>query len=123
MKKVAIFDVDGTIFRSSLLIELVEVMIEQGFFPEDARARYSKEMKRWQDRKGEYEDYIMAVVHSFEHHIKGIEYDAFDRAAKIVIMRHKDRVYRYTRDLVKALKKKGYFLLAISQSPKGVLDK
>jgi phosphoserine phosphatase len=31
-------------------------------------------------------------------------------------------VYRYTRDLIKKLKKEKYFLLAISQSPKGVLD-
>ncbi|MDO8408133.1 MAG: HAD-IB family phosphatase, partial [bacterium] len=31
-------------------------------------------------------------------------------------------VYRYTRDLIKDLKKKGYFLLAISHSPKFIVD-
>jgi HAD superfamily phosphoserine phosphatase-like hydrolase len=32
------------------------------------------------------------------------------------------RVYRYTRDLIKELKSQGYFLIAISQSPKSILD-
>lgn len=31
-RKVAVFDIDGTIFRSSLLIELVEVMVQHGLF-------------------------------------------------------------------------------------------
>src|ERR1035437_4739151 len=123
MQKVAIFDIDGTIFRSSLLIELVEAMIEQGSFPADARAQFEKEHSRWQDRKGDYEDYIMAVVGAFHHYIKGVSYEEFEKAGDAVVKQHKNRVYRYTRGLIPALKKKGYFLLAISQSPKGVLDK
>ena len=34
-RKVAVFDVDGTIFRSSLLIQLVERLIADGLFPAD----------------------------------------------------------------------------------------
>lgn len=118
----AIFDVDGTIFRSSLLIELVETMIELGFFPASAKKIYSDEEQAWKDRKGSYEEYIDAVVESFTRNIKGVKYSDFDKAAKIVIGRHKDRVYRYTRDFIKKLKRDGYYLLAISQSPKGILD-
>jgi len=33
MKKVAIFDIDGTIFRSSLLIELTDALIQEDIFP------------------------------------------------------------------------------------------
>ena len=123
MKKVAIFDVDGTIFRSSLLIELVEGMIDAGAFPASVRKEYEKENKAWQERSGEYEAYIMAVVYAFMKHIKGVSYDEFEKASDLVIAKQKNKVYRYTRDLVKSLKKKGYFLLAISQSPKGILDK
>jgi hypothetical protein len=32
-RRVAVFDVDGTIFRSSLLIQLVEKLIEKRAFP------------------------------------------------------------------------------------------
>ncbi len=123
MKKVAIFDVDGTVFRSSLLIELVEALIERGSFPSSARSAYQQEQKLWLDRKGGYEDYIRALVHSFEKHIKGVAFEDFDRAADAVIAKHKNRVYKYTRELIRELKKKGYYLLAISQSPKGILDK
>lgn len=122
MKKVAIFDVDGTIFRSSLLIEVVEEMIENGTLPESSREGYKTEELAWRDRKGTYEEYIEALVRSFTTHLKGVAYTDFDKAAKTVVEKYKDRVYRYTRDLVKVLKSKGYYLLAISQSPKGILD-
>jgi HAD superfamily hydrolase (TIGR01490 family) len=122
MKKVAIFDIDGTIFRSAFVVELLEVMVEHGWFPPKAKQFYKKEEQAWRDRKGQYEDYIEAVVLSFMTHLRGVEFKDFDVAAKMVVARHKNRVYRYTRDLVKRLKKRGYFLLAISQSPKGVLD-
>lgn len=121
-RKVAIFDIDGTIFRSSLLIELVEVMIENKLFDFSARKEYEKEENEWLDRKGDYESYINAVVKVFMKNIKGVPYKDFDHAEKIVIERYKNRTYRYTRDLILSLKKKKYFLLAISQSPKGILD-
>lgn len=128
MKKVAIFDVDGTIFRSSLLIELVETLIEQGTFPKDARNKYIRAQKRWLDRAGtssqsDYEGYIEKVVEAFVDNIKGVSYSDFEKAGDVVMNRYQDRVYRYTRELVRDLKRKGYYLLAISQSPKGVLDK
>jgi HAD superfamily phosphoserine phosphatase-like hydrolase len=39
-----------------------------------------------------------------------------------IIEAKKDRTYRYTRDLIQELKKKGYYLLAISHSPKFIVD-
>ena len=122
MKKVAIFDIDGTIFRSSLLIELVEALIKEGVFPISAREIYKKEFNAWLDRKGTYEKYIDAVVEAFVKNIKGVSYKKFAHVAEVVVSNQKDRVYCYTRDLVKELKNKGYYLLAISQSPKGILD-
>ena len=122
MQKVAIFDIDGTIFRSSLLIELTEALVEAKVFPESAREVYEKEYRAWRDRKESYESYIAAVVRSFMRHIKGVHYGEFADIAERVVAHQKDRVYRYTRDLVASLKKEGYFLLAISQSPKTILD-
>lgn len=122
-QKVAIFDVDGTIFRSSLIVEVVEGLIDSGVFPKEAQRTYIKQQKAWKDRKGSYEDYIDKVVASFMKHIKGVHYKDFMDVAENVIDREKYKVYRYTRDLVSELKKKGYYLLAISQSPKGIVDK
>lgn len=122
MKKVAIFDVDGTIFRSSLLIEFVEALITAGVFPKESRRLYELQYKRWLNRTGSYEDYINAVIEAFMKYLKGTAYEDFERVGKEVVEANKGKVYRYTRDLVKKLKRKGYFLLAISQSPKGLLD-
>lgn len=121
-KKVAIFDIDGTIFRSSLLIELVEAMIAEGLFPERLRKIYAKSYKNWLERKDIYEKYINDVVSAYNAHIRGVDQNKFLKVARKVIAFHHDRVYRFTRDLVRDLKKKNYFLLAISHSPREIVE-
>jgi len=121
-QKVAIFDIDGTIFRSSVVIELVEELVKRELFPKDAKVGYEKELYRWLDRKGNYEDYIRQVVKMFMKHIKGLSYKEFLDVSTAVMNENKNRVYRYTRDLVQELSQKNYYLLAISQSPKTALD-
>ena len=118
----AIFDVDGTIIRSSLFIELVEALITAGIFSAEIKKGYEKQYKKWIERKGSYEDYLNAMVLVFMENIKGVDYDSFAKISKKVAEENRNKVYRYTRDLVKKLNKQGYFLLAISQSPKGILD-
>ncbi len=121
LKKVAIFDIDGTIFRSSLLIELTEAMIQGGVFKPKVRDVYAQAYKKWLDRKGPYGEYIDAVVKAFEANIAGVPAEKFFEISKQVADFHKDRTYRYTRDLIQVLKKKGYYLLAISHSPLSAL--
>jgi len=121
-KKVAIFDIDGTIFRSSLLIELVEALVSEGVFPKNTRTLYEQSYKNWFNRQGSYEDYIISVVRAFEKNISGTDHKVFLRITKKVIAANKDRVYRYTRDLIEELKQKNYFLIAISHSPKDIVQ-
>ena len=122
-KKVAVFDVDGTIFRSSLLIQLVDKLIARGAFPTDAQKVYEKQHAKWLDREGDYQEYIEAVVKAFRAHLKGVHYGDLADAAKEMVDEQWKHTYRYTRDLIKELKSKNYFLLAVSHSPKTVLDK
>lgn len=118
VKKVAIFDIDGTIFRSSLLIEVTEALIREGLFPEEVGDVYAASYENWLNRKDSYDKYIKDVVIAFEANIKNIAVKDFERVVAQVIEFHQSRVYRYTRDLIKELKKKKYFLLAISHSPR-----
>jgi HAD superfamily hydrolase (TIGR01490 family) len=121
-QKVAFFDIDGTLFRSSLLIELVDTLILGGFFPSEAKEEYSERYDAWRNREGSYEDYIEAVINTYRTHIKGVFYgDLADLGRQVVAVKRR-QVYRYTRDLIKKLKQEGYYLVAISQSPKTVLD-
>ena len=121
-KPVAVFDIDGTVFRSSLLIELVEALIEQGVFPGDAAEAYAVPQEEWLNRNNEYGPYIKKVVEAFAHHIKGQEYGVVADIAGEIIEKKKHRTYRYTRDLIQELKSSGYFLLGISHSPKFIVD-
>lgn len=122
-RRVAVFDVDGTIFRSSLLIILVEKLIERGVFPESMRAEYEKEQLHWLEREGDYESYISAMVASFVGNLKGVHYGELADAAEDAVSLHSKRVYRYTRDLISELRERGYYMLALSHSPKTILDK
>lgn len=122
-KKVAVFDIDGTVFRSSLLIELVETLIQGGIFHSGVRQEYSKEYEQWLDRKDSYERYINAVIAAFDKNIKGMREKDLETAVKKIISSRRNRLYRYTRNLIADLKKKNYFLLAISHSPMYVVGR
>lgn len=125
MKKaraVAVFDIDGTLFRSSLLIELVEELVRREVFPQAARNSYKDASEDWQNRKGEYAPFIQKVMLAFGKYAKGIPYGDVADVAGEIIEAKKDRLYRYTKDLLDDLKKDGHYLLAISHSPKFIVD-
>lgn len=119
---VAFFDIDGTVFRSSLFVELVEALVKAGHFPISARAAYEPHWLAWQARDGDYEAYISAMISTFMEHIKGVQYGALADVGRAVVAMHSRRVYRYTRALIKELKDEQYYIMAISQSPKTILD-
>jgi HAD superfamily hydrolase (TIGR01490 family) len=121
-KKLALFDIDGTIFRSSLLIEVVEELIDAKIFDESVRTGYIKQKEAWLDRRGDYEAFVDATVRAFVQNLKGIQYRELEWASKRIVDRLGFRVYRHTTELVSSLRDKGYYLVAISHSPKIVVD-
>ena len=121
-RPLACFDIDGTLFRSSLLIALCEQLIQDEVFSAEVRDEWRDAYTAWLDRTGTYEEYIAAVIEAFCRNIKGVHYGALADAGKRVVSVQQHRVYRYTRDLIRDLQAQGYFLTAISQSPKTVLD-
>jgi len=122
MQKVAFFDIDGTVFRSSLLVRLVEELIVTGVFPPQARDGYVEAEEAWRNREGTYEAYISDVVAVYRSQIKGIHYGDIADVGKAVVYEQSHYVYLYTRNLIADLKRDDYYLVAISQSPKSILD-
>ncbi len=114
--KIAVFDIDGTIFRSSLLIEFMEALVLEKVIPWQAAKSWEKEYTAWLERKGTYQDYLDKVVWASRRYIHGVSQFKIWEIAKKVVAFHKSRVYRFTRDLVKELKPTHY-LVAISGSP------
>lgn len=121
-QRLAVFDVDGTIFRSSLFIQLTEALIDTELFPKDARGAYEREHRKWLEREGDYQAYVDAMVKTFRKHLKGVAYTDFADVAERVAEYQWKRVYRYTRDMLADLKERDYYLLAVSHSPKTILD-
>jgi len=121
-KKLAIFDIDGTLSRESLLISLVDELVKEGVFPKSAELKYKKHKKRWEERKGTFSDYINSVIEAFMDNIRGVAYSDVLSVSKTVVEKNKSKIYIYTKDLISDLKKKGYYILAISNSPKVILD-
>ena len=122
MRRVAAFDIDGTLFRSSLLVELTEVLITLGLFPRKTRGQYLAAYHDWLDRRGTYEAYLERLIRAFDRAVRGIREEEFIRIANEIAAYHGERLYRYTRELVETLRGRGYYLLAISHSPKYAVE-
>lgn len=119
---VAFFDIDGTFFRSSLFVELVEELIRQGVFPKEAKIEYEDNFQAWSDREGSYEQFIDSMINTFYKYIQGVHYGEVADLGRLVVASHGKKIYRYTRDLLTELKSQNYYTVAISQSPKSLLD-
>src|SRR3989339_2268388 len=116
-RKLAVFDVDGTIFRSSLTRRLFVHLVEEGIFSKRALEEVRREFEAWLNRTGTHDAYITKLVKVFMKYIKGKKQEDIRRVSRIVVVEEKARVYRFTRELVRDLRKKNYFLLAITGSP------
>lgn len=121
-KRIAVFDIDGTIFRSSLLRELLESLIAFGIFPYGAEEYYVHAYVRWLDRKGSYHVYQQAVIRAYQRHIKGVNQNMVRDTSNHIMNFHRYRIYHYTKNMVQDLKKKGFYLVAISGSPQDIVE-
>lgn len=118
----AVFDVDGTLFRRGLLPALTRRLVNEEVFPERVREELSEDYYAWVERRGSYEIYDELVVQLFLRELKGASVAELRRCAKVEVEAHGRRLHMYTRDLAQRLKQAGYFLIAISGSPTDILE-
>ncbi|OGI27522.1 MAG: hypothetical protein A2359_04195 [Candidatus Moranbacteria bacterium RIFOXYB1_FULL_43_19] len=117
MKKLAIFDIDGTIFRKNLHFELIDELSWRGIFSKDARKTLVQIYANWLEHRGTYEEYRKKIISTYEEELKGCsQKDVIDASRKVADF-NKDRIYIFTRDLIKKLRKDKYAIIAISGSP------
>ncbi len=113
-RPLAIFDIDGTLFRSAVMIEIVDRMIAVELLPKGAYAGLVAAQNAWKDRQGSFEQYNEQLVRLIEHDLVGVPEREFTALADEVIGRLKNRQYRFTHDLLERLRERGYALLAVS---------
>lgn len=119
--KLAIFDIDGTVFRRSLMVELMKELVYRGVFPRRAERMVEKEYHAWVNRKCSYQLYIDKVVDVFKNTLRGCKQSDIENAGKKTINYFRDRRYIYARNLMARLRKT-HFLLAISGSPVEIVN-
>lgn len=120
--KLAIFDIDGTIFRKNLAFELINELSWMGIFGKDIRNNLVKYYVRWLNHKGVYEEYRKALVSLYAKNIRGCKKEDIVRASEKIAPFYKDRTYIFANQLIKKLKKEGYHIIAISGSPSEVVE-
>lgn len=122
-RDLAVFDIDGTLFRSSLVVELVYIMIAVGLFPKRLGKELERDYLAWVNRKASYGNFIAQVVGIYFNNIKGCKKADIDIISDRIIDEHKDKVYQFTLRLAKELKRRNFFLIAISGSPVDIVSK
>ncbi|MBF8280615.1 MAG: hypothetical protein HW383_388 [Candidatus Magasanikbacteria bacterium] len=120
-KPIAVFDIDGTLFRSALEAELNLAMVEYGLFPKIVKEELDTSFKAWVNRQGSYNDYLMKLVEVFEKRLAGISEEDVRIVSELVMRDQRDRVYVWPRDFIKKLRAT-HKLIAISGAPQIILD-
>jgi HAD superfamily hydrolase (TIGR01490 family) len=121
-KKIAVFDIDGTIFRKNLAFELIDELAWLKIFKREVRDELVKLYTDWLDHEGTYEDYRKALVVLYERNLKGCSEDEVKTASRKVVPFYKDRTYIFSMELVEKLRKQNYHLVAVSGSPDEIVQ-
>ena len=118
MKKFAVFDVDGTFFRSGLYRELVSELMKAGVFSDEETAIIQDIEVRWRQDRSQESFYHLdrIIIEVFESHLANLTPLQYDKAVRAVIDNHRNNIFSFTSHLAQKLKSKGYILIAISGS-------
>jgi len=116
-QKIAIFDIDGTIFRKNLQFELINELSWMDIFPRKVRNQIVTLYTNWLEHKGTYEQYRLGLVDLYEKYLPGCKLVDIERASKTVTSFHKDRTYVFAEKMIEKLRKENYHLIAVSGSP------
>jgi len=114
----AFFDIDGTLYRDSLMIEHFKKLIKYEVIdPALWHSHVKHTYKEWQQRVGEYEDYMEELAEIYVESLKGLKKEEILFISQQVINLKGDQVYTYTRDQIEWHKSQGHKVFFISGSP------
>lgn len=120
----AFFDIDGTIYRNSLMIEHFKKLIKYEFVDPAIwynHVRYAHE--EWEKRYGDFESYLEELADIYVNELKGVNKDHIEFIASQVIRLNGDKIYKYARDRIEYHKKNNHKIFFISGSPDFLVSK
>ncbi|MFW5744959.1 MAG: HAD-IB family hydrolase [Spirochaetota bacterium] len=118
MRTAAFFDIDGTLFRESLMIEhfkklLRYEVLDEALWHSSIKTRYED----WQKRRGNYDDYMLELASIYMQSMRGLDKAKMEFITNQVVDLKGDRVYMYTRNRIGWHKAEGHAVIFISGSP------
>jgi HAD superfamily phosphoserine phosphatase-like hydrolase len=115
-RRVAAYDFDGTFYRWSLFLDLVDVMIREGWLADDVHREARSAELAWRSRQGSYAEYLQVLFQAYCKHIRGVPVSRMEEAGSRVLRDKGRHVYVFTRELLGAVQDCDYATIAISGS-------
>lgn len=120
----AFFDIDGTLYRDSLMIEHFKKLLKYEVLDQALwHSKIKKTYENWDKRRGNYDDYMLELANIYIESLKGMDQYKMDFITSQVVDLQGDRVYVFTRDRIEWHKKQGHAVFFISGSPDYLVQK
>lgn len=120
----AFFDIDGTLYRGSLMIQHFKKLIKYEIIdPVVWHNQVKKTYEEWKNRKGLYEDYLEELAQIYIDELKDTKLSDLKFVNNQVINIGGDIVYRYTRNIINYHLKQNHKVFFISGSPEYLVQK
>lgn len=123
-KIAAFFDIDGTLYRDSLMVEHFKKLIKYDIIDQKAWIEHTRDtFMNWDKRQGNYDDYLDEVCDIYVKYLIGLNKTCIDFTSDQVINLKSDRVYKYTRSRIKWHLDNDHIVIFISGSPGFLVEK
>ncbi|MGL5964826.1 MAG: HAD family hydrolase [Fusobacteriaceae bacterium] len=120
----AFFDIDGTIYRDSLLIEHFKKLIKYELIDlNQYEIKIKQSYRLWDERKGNYDSYLQDLTETYVEAIRGLSLQYNNFIADQVVELKGDRVYKYSRERINWHKEHGHKIIFISGSPDFLVER
>jgi HAD superfamily hydrolase (TIGR01490 family) len=123
VKKIAVFDIDGTLYRWQLFHELVEELTRAEVFPDNTFREVDTAWNDWRGGNLHFHGYESLVVETLMKYLPLIPIKTFEAVCDKVIVQSSHKLHAYPKQLLKTLRNQGYTIAAISGSQQELLDR
>ncbi len=121
--RIAAFDIDDTLYGGSLFLDLVAHMVERKMVSSRVIEEANGHRTAWEHRQGSYDAYVGEQVRVFgDGHLRDVSEADVIAVAKTLCERHRHKQFIFTRELLRTLHDLHYRTIALSGSPKHIVD-
>lgn len=124
-KPFAVFDIDGTVARTSLFLASVHEMMRRHMIPQTDADEIHEKLDAWLKRKHSqaFVEYEQLCIEVLFRELGNTKVSAYEAIIDEVMRKFGQRTYLYTKNLIKKLQNDGYMILAVSGSEEKLLGR